>query len=418
MPQLNITYFHYLFGNDTALHHVEQFSDAARRLGHHVSAHALNLGTPARPAGAGTSAPPSLKQRLKPWLSRILHEPKELYWNLRYYGRERDILARERPDVLVARDNHWSASYILAAHRLGIPVVVEVNSPAAEMRLYRSEHLHLPLVADRLERWRVRSADAVTAVSTPLKDTLIAASGVAGEKITVVPNGVDVERFTPEVTPDVEVAERFRGRPVVGFVGSFQSFHNPEALGRMAVRLSEGGRDVGFAFVGGGPGMEVVRRITQTIADRVLFIDRVPHARVPSIVRALDVGVLPDTAYYCCPLKILEWMAAGIAVVAPGYEAIRELIQDGDNGALFTPGNVEDLVEKVGGLLAQPERRQRLGASAAVRVRRSLTWRHNAERVIDVCQAAIARRAAARVVATSAHGEQDDVRERPASGER
>lgn len=394
MPQLNITYFHYLFGNDTALHHVEQFSDAARRLGHHVSAHALNLGTPPLPSRGETAASRSLKQRLKPWLSRFLHEPKELYWNVRYYGREREILARERPDVLVARDNHWNVSYILAAHRLGIPVVVEVNSPAAEMRLYRSEHLHLPWVADRLERWRIRHAEAVMAVSTPLKETLVAASGVTGNKITVVPNGVDVERFTPEVPPDEEVAARFPGLPVVGFVGSFQSFHNPEALGRMAVMLSQKRRDVGFAFVGGGAGMEAVRRITQPIADRTLFIDRVPHARVPRIVRALDIGVLPDTAYYCCPLKIPEWMAAGIAVVAPAYEAIRELIEDGENGVLFTPGNTQELVETVDRLLAHPERRRSLGASAAAHVRRSLTWRHNAERVIEVCRAAIACRRA------------------------
>jgi glycosyltransferase involved in cell wall biosynthesis len=395
MAQLNITYFHYLFGNDTALLHVEQFSDAARRLGHHVSAHALNLGTPALPSVGGTAASPSIKQRLKPWLSRFLHEPKELYWNLRYYRRELEILERERPDVLVARDNHWNISYIAAAHRLGIPVVVEVNSPVAEMRLYRGEHLHLPLVADQLERWRIRHADAVIAVSTPLKETLVATSRVAGDKVTVVPNGVDVERFTPEVPPDEEVAARFPGLPVVGFVGSFQSFHHPEALGRMAVMLSEKRRDVGFAFVGGGAGMEAVQRITQPIADRTLFIDRVPHARVPSIVRALDIGVLPETAYYCCPLKIPEWMAAGIAVVAPGYAAIRELIEDGENGVLFTPGNIQELVETVDGLLEQPERRRSLGASAAARVRQSLTWRHNAERVIDVCRSAIARRLAA-----------------------
>jgi glycosyltransferase involved in cell wall biosynthesis len=88
-------------------------------------------------------------------------------------------------------------------------------------------------------------------------------------------------------------------------------------------------------------------------------------------------------------------MAAGIAVVAPDYEAIRELIEDGENGVLFTPGNIQELVETVDGLLEQPERRRSLGASAAARVRRSLTWRHNAERVIDVCQSAIARRHAA-----------------------
>lgn len=392
MASLKITYFHYLYGNDTALHHVEQFAEAARGLGHRVSAHALNLGTPSHPTGNGAAARASLKQRLKPWLSRFLHEPKELYWNLRYYGREREILARERPDVLLARDNHWSASYIPAAHRLDIPVVVEVNSPAAEMRLYRSEHLHLPFVADRLERWRVRHADALTAVSTPLKDALIGASGVSPDKITVVPNGVDVERFTPEAMPDGEIAGRFPGKTVIGFVGSFQAFHSPETLGRMALMLNERKRDVGFAFVGGGSGMEVVRRMTQPIAERTLFLDRVPHARVPGIVRALDVGVLPETAYYCCPLKILEWMAAGIAVVAPGYDAIRELIEDGRSGALFTPGNVPELVETVDGLLAEPERRKSLGASAAARVRRSMTWRHNAERVIEVCRTAISRR--------------------------
>jgi glycosyltransferase involved in cell wall biosynthesis len=391
---LHITYFHYLFGNDTALHHVEQFADAARRLGHHVSAHALNLGTPPRTAGDASAAPPTLKQRLKPRLSRFLHEPKELYWNLRYYGREHAILARERPDVLVARDNHWSVSYLLAAHRLGIPVVVEVNSPAAEMRMYRGEHLHLPLVADRLERWRVRNADALTAVSTPLKDTLVAAAGIAADKISVVSNGVDVERFTPQVTPDEQIARHFRGAAVVGFVGSFQAFHKPEALGRMAVLLSQRRPDVGFAFVGGGAGMEVVRQITQPIGERTLFLDRVPHARVPSIVRAIDIGVLPETAYYCCPLKILEWMAAGIAVVAPGYAAIRELIEDGENGALFAPGDVAALVETVDDLLGRPERRRQLGASAAKRVRGSLTWRHNAERVIETCRAAIARRSA------------------------
>ena len=394
MAPLKITYLHYLYGSDTALHHVEQFANAARELGHHVSVHALNLGAPPQTAGSSPvrmSLGNRLKQRLKPWLSRFLHEPKELYWNLRYFRRERAILARERPDVVLVRDNHWSISYVFAARRLGVPLVLEENSPAAEMRLYRHEHVHLPLVAESLERWRVRRADAVTAVSTPLKDTLVRASGVAADKIVVVPNGVDVDRFSMDVPPDEQIASRFAGVPVIGFVGSFQAFHNPEALGRMAVLLSERGLRTGFAFVGGGQGMETVRRITAPIADRTLFLDRVPHARVPGIVRALDVGVLPDTAYYCCPLKILEWMAAGIAVVAPAYDSIRELIDDGNTGALFPPGNMEGLVRSVEQLLEQPERRRQIGANAAAHVRRSLTWRHNAERVLDVCHAAIAR---------------------------
>lgn len=398
MVPLKISYLHYLYGSDTALHHVEQFASAARELGHQVSVHALNLGMPQSadrtPARAGLAN--RVKQRLKPRLSRFLHEPKELYWNFRYFGRESEILSRERPDVALVRDNHWSISYAFAARRLDVPLIIEVNSPVDEMRLYRHEHVHLPWVAESLERRRVRMADAVTAVSTPLKNTLVNESGVAPDKITVVPNGVDVDRFAANVEPDGQIASRFKGTPVVGFVGSFQSFHNPDALGQMALALSARGLHTGFAFVGGGRGMETVRQLTDSIGDRMLFLDRVPHTRVPSIVRALDIGVLPDTAYYCCPLKILEWMAAGIAVVAPAYDSIRELIEDGETGVLFPPGDMDALVESVAQLLVQPERRRAIGTKATAHVRTSLTWRHNAERVIDVCRAAIARHDAGR----------------------
>jgi glycosyltransferase involved in cell wall biosynthesis len=195
------------------------------------------------------------------------------------------------------------------------------------------------------------------------------------------------------VEPDEEIAHRFPGVPVVGFVGSFQAFHGPEALGRMALLLCEKRSRVGFAFVGAGDGIEVVRRITAPIADRVLFTGRVPHERIPGVVRAMDIGVLPDTAYYCCPLKLLEWMAAGIAVVAPAHEAIREIIEPGVHGELFTPGDTEALVKIVDQLLDDPERRRAIADRAAAHARRSLTWRHNAARVIDVCRTAMGRHA-------------------------
>jgi glycosyltransferase involved in cell wall biosynthesis len=397
MTPLKITYLHYLYGSDTALHHVEQFANAARQLGHEVLVHALNLGVPPESVDGGSaheSTASRLKRRLKPTLSRYLHEPKELSWNLRYFGRESEILARERPDVVLVRDNHWNISYAFAARRFDIPVVVEVNSPAEEMRLYRHEHVHLPWVPERLERWRVRLADAVIAVSTPLKEKIVSGAGVPSDKVTVIANGVDVDRFSRDVGPDEQIAGHFPGLPVVGFVGSFQSFHNPEAIGRMAVHLVQRGLRAGFAFVGGGRGMEAVREITRPIAAHTLFLNRVPHARVPRIVRALEVGVLPDTAYYCCPLKILEWMAAGIAVVAPSYDSIRELIQDGETGVLFPPGDWDTLVDSVARLLGDAEYRGQLGTKAAAHVRESLTWRHNAERVVEVCRAAIAHRAA------------------------
>jgi glycosyltransferase involved in cell wall biosynthesis len=404
MP-LTISYFHYLFGDDTALNHVRQFSRATRELGHRVEVSALNLANPdpgpAHPSNSetadGSGSGSFEKRRSAPHrlLSRYLHEPKELLWNLRYAKLERRILREQRPDVLVVRDNLWSVSYLRTAKALGIPVVLEVNAPASELELYYDQYLHLPaVIPNQLERYRLRRADRVSAVSTPLRDHLLSriATGAKTEadRFCVIPNGVDPGQFDPSAAPDSTLPTGFDNHPVIGFVGSFQAFHGPELLATMTLEVARRSATAKFLFVGDGPGLDHVRSRVQGLGDRVHFTGSVEHRRVPALTRRIDIGVLPDTAFYCSPLKVLEWMASEVAIVAPDYPCLGDLLERDHEALVFAQRDPDALVAAVLGLLENPERRRSLGAAARARAIGQLTWHHNAQKMVALCQEAIA----------------------------
>src|SRR5438270_5796122 len=137
---MRIAYLHYLHGEDTALHHVRQFAAAAGALGHQVDVAALNLAPPPAAGPPGAARTPGARARLdglrrsaRRRFGRYLREPKELLWNARYVVHELQRLgAGPRPDVLLVRDHPLTASTVAVAARLGLPLVYELNAPAAE----------------------------------------------------------------------------------------------------------------------------------------------------------------------------------------------------------------------------------------------------------------------------------------------
>ncbi len=380
---MRIAYLHYLWGSDTALLHVEQLTRALGDLGHEVSVHALNLAP--TEAGEGTPAGRRARSLLKRLARRWLHEPKELLWNLRYLPSE--VAALRTADVALVRAEPLGASWIRAARKTGVPVVAEVNSPVLETVEYQPEYTHLPWIAGALERYRTKNANATITVSGPLADHLVKTTGVSPDRVTVIANGADAERFHPDVAPDREAAAFRRtlgSGSVVGFVGSFQYFHGPDLLADILGRVLEADQTTGVILVGDGPGRSGILEKLAVHRNRVFPTGRVDHARVPGLVAAMDVTLLAETAFYCCPLKVLEWAAAGRAVVAPRQESVAELLTDGEAAALFPPGDAAAAAQTVAALLTDPERSSKLGCAAAARIRDELTWSHTARRVARV----------------------------------
>ena len=386
---VHVAYLHYLYGRDTALHHVRQFAEAARGLGHRVEVHAMNLAPPEAGAGATLRLSRRLRRVLKRRFGRYLHAPKELLWNARYVRRETALLRDEPPDVLLVRHHDLGVSCVPVARRLGVPLVLEVNAPAAEARQYVDQYLHLGLLQEWTSGWKMRRADAIVTVSSYLAAYLAEHYGIEPERITVASNGADLERFDPDTPPDTEFP---KGDvvPRVGFVGSFQKFHGLDQLAEMVERVAAARPNVRFLFVGGGAGAEELR--TQAgHADRVDFTGRVPHERVAGLLASIDIAVIAEAAPHQCPLKLIEFMAAGKAIVAPRYGPIAEVLVDGAEGLLFPPRDIDAMVRHIVSLVDAPQRRRELGQAAARHAHASLSWTDNARRVLAACEAARSR---------------------------
>jgi glycosyltransferase involved in cell wall biosynthesis len=389
---VHIGYLHFLTEGDTGQHHVRQFVAGARSLGHEVDVYAMNLA----PAGDGSLPERGLmggfvRPVLRKLLARYLHEPKELLWNFTYITKGTRLLRKNTPDALLVRDPLLNFSCVPIARRLGLPLVLEVNAPAAERDLYFDEHVHLPFVARWTEAHKLRNADAITVVSSSLKEHLVAEYSTPAEKITVAPNGADLELFNPAVKPETNALPLGSG-PVVGFVGSFRKWHGTELLAQMICEVGTARPQVRFLLVGDGPEARVLRQTTAALAERIVFTGSVPHERVPGLVAALDIGVMPDSNFYGSPMKVVEWMAAGRAIVAPDLPPLRDVIFDGTEGLLFTPRSAAALSTAVLSLVDDEQARRRLGATAALRARSSLSWKDNARRILLACEVAAHRR--------------------------
>lgn len=124
----------------------------------------------------------------------------------------------------------------------------------------------------------------------------------------------------------------------------------------------------------------------QSLGDPLVLTGHIPHQRVPAMVAAFDIGVVPDAAFYQCPLEVLEGMAAGKAVVAPRYAPLIQIIEDGVERLLFTPRDSESLSDTVLRLVVDPALCSRLGLAAVKKIQSSLSWEHNAVRVLSICE--------------------------------
>lgn len=287
------------------------------------------------------------------------------------------LIADERPDVAIERYSLQSGAAREATARRGLALTLEVNAPLVD-EATRFRGLDDPGARER-ERRALRSADRIQVVSSSLlRFVRSVAPGVAAAHI---PNGADVARFAtarPAALPDM------RGRTVVGFVGSMKPWHGVEDLLEAFAGVHAEHPRAALALVGAGPLEDrLIERARQlALGSSVVFTGAVPHARIPSLVGGIDVGVAPYPPlgdFYFHPLKVVEYMAAGKPVVYSDQGDLRSLV--GDAGLGYEPGSVEGLAQRLGLLLGDEALRARLADNASAR-REQLDWAAVAARVL------------------------------------
>lgn len=402
---LRILYLHYLTAGAAGLHHVEALARGLRRAGadvevaplHPLYAGADHGGADRNSAAANGDGHAPQAQRVVPHLRGLLREPRELLRNAAYARREARRIETFHPDVLLVRNHRMTASFLRSARRAGCPLVLEMNAPALEPLLYGDTHSPLPLLAERLERRKLRAADRVITVSRALASHLETTHGLDTGSCVIVPNGADpvADAAPPPAACAAATTHRAR-KPRVGFIGSFQRFHRIDRLAELFCELARRRPDVELVAIGDGPEREAFQAQTRELGRRLRVPGRIPHEDMPAEIAALDVGVLPGTAFYTSPLKVFEFLAAGTPIVVPDTEPLRDLAAAGAPLALFAEQDPGTLTARVEELLDQPQQRAEIANRGRDHLAACLTWDHAARRVHQTCMDAVssARRAA------------------------
>jgi glycosyltransferase involved in cell wall biosynthesis len=312
-------------------------------------------------------------------------------WTGYFYRRAVPLLESERPDMIYERYVVGSLAGRRLARKLNVPLIVEMNASFTFPTEWWGHHSVIyPWAVRRHEGALGAHASHIVVVSSALRQHL-RALGVADTKISVLFNGVDVDRFRPDPDAGAQVRARHGLEPdhqVVGFIGSLRPWHGVELLLSGARRLLSAAPRLRLLIVGDGPvrGTLEASAKEKGLGDRVVFTGSVAREEAPAHVAAMDITVapyprLPD--FHFSPLKLFEYMAVGKPVVASRYPDISTVIEHGRNGMLVEPGNVDELSNAILELIGDRGLATRLGSAARRHVAGAHTWRRNAEVVLE-----------------------------------
>lgn len=296
-----------------------------------------------------------------------------------------------RPAFIYERASIYATAGVKLAEKFNVPHIVELNAPlAVEQSAYRATGFGE--LAAQAERWTLTHADAVLVVSAELRKHVLSL-GVKPGRVHVFPNGVNPELFCPaKLDPALRRKLKLGDGPVLGFVGGLRPWHGVEVLPALLARLSKRHPGVRLVIAGDGQLRGALERgfKQRGLAKQVLFTNALLHEDVPAVIRQFDLALAPypkpDHDFYFSPLKLFEYMACGVPVVAADLGQISEVVTDGSTGLLYPPGNLNALVSRCEKLIANPALRTAIGKAAARLVHRKFTWDHNAARVVELAR--------------------------------
>ena len=318
-------------------------------------------------------------------------------------SRLQNVVEQVRPHILHVHSPVLNALPALwLRRRLNIPVVYEMRASwedaAVDHGTTKEGSLRYRL-SRAIETFALRRADQVTTICEGLRDD-IALRGVADDKITVIPNAVDVASFRFGIDPDAALQQRLglQGMTVLGFAGSFYHYEGLHLLIEAVQRMRPRHPQLRLLLVGGGPQEAALKaQVAQAgLGDSVIFTGRVPHAEVQRYYELIDLLAYPRLPSrltdLVTPLKPLEAMAQGNVFVASDVGGHRELIRHGQTGYLCPAGDPAALELALEDALARRSEWPAVRAQARRFVEQERTWANSVGRYGGVYQRALQAR--------------------------
>lgn len=277
-----------------------------------------------------------------------------------------------------------------------IPFVLEYNSSEVwTSKQWGGNKLNFIDFSEKVEKLLLEKSDLITCVSKPLKQQLIE-QGVDESKIIVTPNGVDIEKYNPELSGEFIRKEYNidKEKIVIGFIGTFGKWHGAEVLTKAFAQLvkKQGYRKkVHLMLIGNGIRMPLVKKIIEDndIKDLCTLTGSVPQEEGAYYLAACDILVSPTvknpdgTPFFGSPTKLFEYMAMGKAIIASNMDQMAEIFTNRKNAILCQPGSAEELVEGMIILIDNGNLREKIGICARELVCEKYSWEKHTHHIVQ-----------------------------------
>lgn len=305
------------------------------------------------------------------WL--IARDSYDVYRDIKSRPRIEDIIDSFKPDIIYDASAYLKNAGLYLAKKKALPYFLEINAPTSEER---AEWFGAPLgrLNNIQELNRARFASGIIVVSEVLKRILIE-KGIQPEKIEIFHNGVDLDRFDGCNLRSGELRGKLGAAgPIIGFVGAIAAYHGVDRLFETARKLKEKYPGIFFWVIGPSSDLQSLqnRALELGLQNNMRFEGVVAPEDIPAYMAAFDIALLPNTAYYCSPVKLFEYGFVGVPVVAPRTAPIIEAF--GEEGSVMFIDVGDDPADAIDYLLKNPDRAKNMANNMQQKVIDNYTW--------------------------------------------
>ncbi|RLD44565.1 MAG: hypothetical protein DRI89_03110 [Bacteroidetes bacterium] len=248
-------------------------------------------------------------------------------------------------------------------------------------------------ITKKVEHYNLKNAHKIVVVSIALKDVLLE-MGISEEKIIVYPNGIDSEKFYPDISGKV-IRKKYnmQNQIVVGFIGVFGEWHGVIEMAKAIIDYYKLPQTIGvkFLIIGSGKLFNTVFSLIKNSGniENVIFTGMIPQSKAPEYLAACDILLSPHTPnldgspFFGSPTKLFEYMAMGKSIIASDLYQIGEILENKKDALLVTPGSIGELVKSIQVLVHDKSLRERLGKNANEKVIQNYTWDDHVDKILS-----------------------------------
>jgi glycosyltransferase involved in cell wall biosynthesis len=338
-----------------------------------------------------------------PVFGRYVRPTRQLIFSMRVSRKLKEMEVADPPDIIEFAEVE-AEGFIYLTQKRRRPVIVRCHTPSFVLRRYYTfqEAPYDTSIISAMEKYCIRHADAITAPSRDMAETIVNECVLSPERISVIPNALDVMSFAEPNGRKSFVGEQIDPNQItVLHVGRLERVKGIETLAKAIPVVLKELPEMRFVFIGDdcpyGEKKTWRRRLEdyfreQNVGDRTIFLGALDQPNLLAWYQSANIVVVPSMLYESFSYTCAQAMAAGLPVVATRIGGIPETVDDNRSGLLVAPGDVNELAQVILQFARDAELRKRMGDAGKTKAKQEFDSLRVATKFLEVAARTVTAR--------------------------